>query len=122
MDSLPTLTVSVPLITDGSSMNPFGFTDWLFSGHTSIIVFQSLESLPIQAYSSHFEAVEVLKKFYYPLNRIKPCMKERTTTVTISDQGRLYVPKPVRESLGIDGKEMNIEIAVRIDEDEIPDE
>lgn len=43
-------------------------------------------------------------------------MPERTTTVKISEQGRLYVPKPVRESLGIDGEETNIEITVRVEE------
>lgn len=43
-------------------------------------------------------------------------MPERTTTVKIDDRGRLYVPKPVRESLDIEGEERNIEITIRVNE------
>jgi len=39
-----------------------------------------------------------------------------TTTVTIDEQGRLYLPKPARQKLGIDGEESVVEVEVRIDE------
>ncbi len=41
---------------------------------------------------------------------------ERTTTVRIDEQGRLYVPKPVREALGIEGESRNIEITIRVED------
>lgn len=43
-------------------------------------------------------------------------MRERTTTVKIDEQGRLYVPKAVREALGIDGDETHVEISVRVED------
>ena len=39
-----------------------------------------------------------------------------TTTVTVDEQGRLYLPKPVRTKLGIDGEETVVEVEVRVDE------
>jgi len=39
-----------------------------------------------------------------------------TTTVTIDEQGRLYLPKAVRKKLGIEGEETLAEIEVRVDE------
>ena len=45
-------------------------------------------------------------------------MVERTTTVNVDEQGRLYIPKPVRQALGIEGKEANVEITVKTDEGE----
>ena len=38
-----------------------------------------------------------------------------TTTVTIDEQGRLYLPKAVRKKLGIEGEETLAEIEVRVD-------
>lgn len=43
-------------------------------------------------------------------------MKERTTTVKMDERGRLYVPQPVREALGVEGEEVNVEIVVRVEE------
>jgi len=44
-------------------------------------------------------------------------MVERTTTtVTIDERGRMVIPKPARERLGIDGEEVNAEVEVRVDE------
>lgn len=45
-------------------------------------------------------------------------MQERTTTVKMDEQGRLYIPKAVREALGIDGEERAVEIAVRVNDDD----
>lgn len=41
-------------------------------------------------------------------------MAERTTTVQMDEQGRLYIPKPVRKSLGIDGRTATLEIDVEV--------
>jgi len=38
-----------------------------------------------------------------------------TTTVTIDDQGRLYIPQAVRKKLGIDGEECVVELEVRVE-------
>ena len=38
-----------------------------------------------------------------------------TTIVTIDEQGRLYLPKAVRQKLGIEGEETLAEIEVRVD-------
>lgn len=40
-----------------------------------------------------------------------------TTTVQVDEQGRLYIPKAVRQKLGIDGEERTLEIEVRVEED-----
>lgn len=45
-------------------------------------------------------------------------MRERTTTVKMDERGRLYVPKPVREELGVEGEEVNVEITVRHEEND----
>lgn len=42
-------------------------------------------------------------------------MAQATATVTIDEQGRVVVPKPAREKLGIDGDRTQIEIEVRTD-------
>lgn len=39
-----------------------------------------------------------------------------TITVTIDERGRMVIPKPARERLGIDGEEVNAEVEVRVDE------
>lgn len=44
-------------------------------------------------------------------------MAERTTTVQMDEQGRLYVPKPVRESLGVDGERATVEMDIRVVDD-----
>jgi AbrB family looped-hinge helix DNA binding protein len=43
-------------------------------------------------------------------------MAERTTTVRVDEQGRLYIPKPIREELGFEGENVNVEITVRYGE------
>ena len=40
-------------------------------------------------------------------------MVELTTTTRIDEQGRLYLAKPVREALGIDGDAAMVELDVR---------
>ena len=46
-------------------------------------------------------------------------MVELTTTTRIDEQGRLYLTKPVREALGIDGDAAVVELDVRpVDVDE----
>ena len=46
-------------------------------------------------------------------------MVELTTTTRIDEQGRLYLAKPVREALGIDGDTAMVELDVRpVDVDE----
>jgi len=44
-------------------------------------------------------------------------MSERTTTVQMDKQGRLYIPKPVRESLGIVGESATVELDVKVVDD-----
>lgn len=44
-------------------------------------------------------------------------MQEATTVVKIDEQGRLYVPKPVREALGIEGDEKHVEIKITVEDD-----
>lgn len=39
-----------------------------------------------------------------------------TATVNVDEQGRCYIPKPVREKLGINGESVNVELEVRYDE------
>lgn len=43
-------------------------------------------------------------------------MGERTTTVKVDEQGRLYIPKPIREELGFEGEEVNVQITVEYEE------
>lgn len=38
------------------------------------------------------------------------------TTVKVDEQGRCYIPKPVRENLGFDGVETTVELEVRYDD------
>lgn len=45
-------------------------------------------------------------------------LRERSTVVNVSEQGRAYVPKPVREALGIDSEARTVEITVRVEETE----
>lgn len=45
-------------------------------------------------------------------------MEERTTTVDVDEQGRCYIPKPVRESLGFDGRSATVELTVRVVDNE----
>jgi len=45
-------------------------------------------------------------------------MSERTTTVQMDKQGRLYIPKAVRDSLGIAGENATVELTVRVIDDE----
>lgn len=40
-------------------------------------------------------------------------MRERTTTVRVDEDGRLTLPKPLREELGFAGHAANVEIDVR---------
>jgi bifunctional DNA-binding transcriptional regulator/antitoxin component of YhaV-PrlF toxin-antitoxin module len=42
-------------------------------------------------------------------------MTEATTTVTMDERGRIIVPQPAREKLGIDGERATVEVAVRYD-------
>lgn len=44
-------------------------------------------------------------------------MTERTATVEMDDQGRLYVPKAVRKSLGVLGERTMVEIDIELIED-----
>lgn len=44
-------------------------------------------------------------------------MAERTTTVKVDEQGRMYIPKPIREELGFEGESVNVEITVRYDDE-----
>lgn len=41
-------------------------------------------------------------------------MDKRTTTVHMDAQGRLYIPKPVRESLGVAGETATLEVDVGV--------
>lgn len=41
-------------------------------------------------------------------------MAERTTTVQMDRQGRLYIPKAVRKSLGIVDEDATLELDVRV--------
>jgi len=41
-------------------------------------------------------------------------MAERTTTVQMDEQGRLYIPKPVRESLNVEGMSATVELGVEV--------
>lgn len=41
-------------------------------------------------------------------------MAELTTTVQMDEQGRLYIPKAVRRSLGIEGESATLEIDVEV--------
>jgi len=41
-------------------------------------------------------------------------MSEATTTVTVDERGRLYLPKAVREKLDIEGEETVVEVEVRV--------
>lgn len=43
-------------------------------------------------------------------------MASKTATVRVTEQGRVTIPKEVRESLGFDGKEVIAEIEVYYDE------
>jgi len=45
-------------------------------------------------------------------------MSERTTTVQMDKQGRLYIPKAVRDSLGIVDENATVELTVRVIDDE----
>lgn len=44
-------------------------------------------------------------------------MEERTTTVQMDKQGRLYVPKAVRRSLGIEGEKATLELDITVVDD-----
>ena len=41
-------------------------------------------------------------------------MAERTTTVQVDEQGRCYIPKPVRASLDFEGDAATVELDVRL--------
>lgn len=41
-------------------------------------------------------------------------MSERTTTVQVDEQGRCYIPKPVRESLDFGDSAATVELDVRL--------
>lgn len=41
-------------------------------------------------------------------------MSELTTVVEMDEQGRLYIPKAVRRSLGIEGQPATLEIDVEV--------
>lgn len=43
-------------------------------------------------------------------------MTTATVTVEIDEHGRVTIPKPAREKLGIDGDETTVEMEVRVDE------
>lgn len=44
-------------------------------------------------------------------------MTEATTTVNVDEQGRCYIPKPVRERLGFDGEDVTVEMIVKYDDE-----
>lgn len=41
-------------------------------------------------------------------------MAERTTTVQVDEQGRCYIPQPVRASLDFEGDAATVELDVRL--------
>lgn len=43
-------------------------------------------------------------------------MPTATATVQMDEQGRITIPKPVREKLGVNGVETYVEIEVQVDE------
>lgn len=69
---------------------------------------KAIKPFPIESYNGFGEA---LLSFLPSIG----CMEERTTTVNMDEQGRLYVPKPVRQALGINGEERTVEITVRVE-------
>lgn len=48
-------------------------------------------------------------------------MPSATATVRIDGRGRLTIPQPVREKLGIDGDDVYARVTVHVDENETPD-
>lgn len=43
-------------------------------------------------------------------------MATATTTVEMDERGRVTIPQPTRQKLGIDGQERTVEVEVRVDE------
>ena len=44
-------------------------------------------------------------------------MADRTTTVQMDQQGRLYIPKAVRQSLGIENESATLQLEVTVIDD-----
>lgn len=55
-----------------------------------------------------------LTKHLSPYRMYMLLMSEATTTVTVDERGRLYLPKAVREKLDIEGEETVVEVEVRV--------
>jgi len=43
-------------------------------------------------------------------------MSEATTTVQMDKRGRVVIPQPVRDKLGIDGQNATVELTVKTDD------